>query len=118
MTQWNDTQPIFLQIRQRIVELILKGLAPEGEPLPSVRQVSTELSVNPLTVTKAFQALVDAGIVEKRRGLGMYVTAGAQEKLLRQEREKFLAEDWPRIMQQVEALGLDVTELLNKEAGK
>ena len=97
MTPWNDTQPIFVQIRQRLIEMILKGTIPEGEALPSVRQISMDLSVNPLTVTKAYEALVDLGVVEKKRGMGMYVADGAQKTLLAHEREKFLAEEWPRI---------------------
>ena len=112
MTPWNDTQPIFVQIRQRLIEMILKGTIPEGEALPSVRQISMDLSVNPLTVTKAYEALVDLGVVEKKRGMGMYVADGAQKALLAHEREKFLAEDWPRIKAQIEALGLDAGDLL------
>jgi GntR family transcriptional regulator len=112
MTPWNDTQPIFVQIRQRLIEMILKGTIPEGEALPSVRQISMDLSVNPLTVTKAYEALVDLGVVEKKRGMGMYVAEGAGKTLLAHEREKFLAEEWPRIKAQIEALGLDVSSLL------
>ena len=116
MTEWNETQPIFLQIRQRLVEMILKGQVKPGEALPSIRQASADLAVNPLTVTKAYQSLVDQGIVEKKRGMGMYVSDGAHDALLKQERDKFLAEDWPRIRQQIEALGLDLEVLMNKEA--
>lgn len=112
MTQWNETQPIFVQIRQRLIDMILKGDVPEGEALPSVRQAATELEVNPLTVTKAFQSLVDLGVVEKRRGLGMYVATGARKQLLTHEREQFLNEEWPRVKKQIEALGLDLKDLL------
>jgi GntR family transcriptional regulator len=112
MSQFNDTQPIFLQIRQRIVEMILKKAVAEGEPLPSVRQIATDLSVNPLTVTKAYDGLVDIGVVESRRGMGMYVNEGAREKLLSHERQKFMAEDWPRIIAQIKALELDPASLL------
>jgi GntR family transcriptional regulator len=112
MTPWNDTQPIFVQIRQRLIEMILKGTIPEGEALPSVRQIAMDLSVNPLTATKAYEALVDLGIVEKRRGMGMYVADGARKMLLAHEREKFLAEEWPRIQAQIESLELDVSDLL------
>lgn len=112
MSQFNDSQPIFLQIRQRIVEMILKKAVKEGEPLPSVRQIATDLSVNPLTVTKAYDGLVDIGVVESRRGMGMYVNEGAREKLLGHERQKFLAEDWPRVIAQIRALELDPTTLL------
>jgi len=115
MTQWNDTQPIFLQIRQQIITLILDGTVAEGAAVPSIRQIATDLSVNPLTVTKAYQSLVDTGIVEKKRGLGMYVKEGARAALLAQEREKFLHEEWPRILQQVEALGLKVHDLMDED---
>ncbi len=118
MTEWNETQPIFLQIRQKLVEMILKGQVKPGDALPSIRQASADLAVNPLTVTKAYQSLVDQGVVEKKRGMGMYVSQGAHEALLTQEREKFLTEDWPRIRQQIEALGLDLDALMNVEAGK
>jgi GntR family transcriptional regulator len=114
MSQFNDTQPIFIQIRQRIIEMILKTTAREGEVLPSVRQISADLSVNPLTVTKAYQSLVDIGVVESRRGMGMYVQTGARALLLSHERKKFLDEDWPRIIAQIRALELDPTELLNE----
>jgi GntR family transcriptional regulator len=112
MSQFNDTQPIFLQIRQRVVEMILKKAVAEGEALPSVRQIATDLSVNPLTVTKAYDGLVDIGVVESRRGMGMYVMPGARDKLLAHERKKFLADEWPRIRAQIEALELDPRTLL------
>jgi GntR family transcriptional regulator len=114
MTQWRDDQPIFIQIRQRMIEMILNGTINEGDALPSVRQIATDLSVNPLTVTKSYEALVDLGIVEKRRGLGMFVTEGARTALLAHEREKFLAEDWPAILTRISALGLNAKDLLNK----
>ena len=117
MSQFHASQPIFLQIRQRVVEMILKKAVQEGEPLPSVRQIATDLSVNPLTVTKAYDGLVDLGVVESRRGMGMYVSPGAREKLLAHERGKFLAEEWPRILSQIEALELDPKTLL-KDAAK
>ncbi len=112
MSQFNDSQPIFLQIRQRIAEMILNKSVAEGEPLPSVRPIATDLSVNPLTVTKAYDGLVDIGVVESRRGMGMYVNEGARTKLLAHERQKFLAEDWPRVMAQIKALELDPATLL------
>ncbi|WP_108396851.1 GntR family transcriptional regulator [Devosia submarina] len=114
MDDFHTSQPIFVQIRQRLAEMILRGQVAEGESLPSVRQIAGELSVNPLTVTKAFEALVDIGVVEKRRGLGMFVTAGAREQLLAHERDKFLREDWPRIAAQIRALDLDLSLLLAK----
>lgn len=118
MSEWNDTQPIFLQIRQRLIGMILLEVAREGEALPSVRQISADLRVNPLTVTKAFQSLVDIGVIESRRGLGMFVATGARLKLLAHEREKFLAEEWPSIKARIRALDLDIAELLKKEESK
>jgi len=117
MNQWNETQPIFVQIRTRIIALILNKTTDEGEALPSVRQIATDLSVNPLTVTKAYQSLVELGVVEKRRGLGMFVAEGAHKILLSHEREKFLTEEWPRIRTQIEALDLNLNDLM-KEEGK
>ena len=113
MDDFHTSQPIFVQIRQRLAEMILRSDVAEGEALPSVRQIAADLSVNPLTVTKAFEALVDIGVVEKRRGLGMFVTQGAREKLLDHERNKFLKEDWPRIAAQIKALELDLNALLS-----
>jgi DNA-binding transcriptional regulator YhcF (GntR family) len=112
MTTWNDTQPIYVQIRQIIIDLILNQEQKSEDALPSVRQISTELSVNPLTVTRAYQSLVELGIVEKKRGLGMFLTSNAREKLLRHQREKFLCEDWPRITAQIKTLGLSVADLI------
>src|SRR5690348_8482295 len=117
MTSFNETQPIFVQIRQRIAQMILNQTAREGEALPSVRSIAADLSVNPLTVTRAYDALVDLGVVESRRGMGMFVAAGARDKLLAHEREVFLAEEWPRLSARIKALGLDLTTLL-KEPGK
>jgi GntR family transcriptional regulator len=112
MDDFHTSQPIFVQIRQRLAEMILRGQVGEGEALPSVRQIAGELSVNPLTVTKAFEALVDVGVVEKRRGLGMFVKPRARAQLLAHERDKFLREDWPRIAAQIKALDLDLSLLL------
>ena len=114
MTQFNDSQPIFVQIGERIAEMILNQSAREGEALPSVRQISADLSVNPLTVTRAYQSLVDLGVVESRRGMGMFVQQGARERLLAHEREKFLTEEWPRIRARMAALELDPQTLLGK----
>ncbi|ODT78646.1 MAG: GntR family transcriptional regulator [Pelagibacterium sp. SCN 64-44] len=115
MDDFHASQPIFVQIRQRLIEMILRKQVGEGEALPSVRQIAAELSVNPLTVTKAFEALVDIGVVEKRRGLGMFVTEGARTRLLAHERDKFLQQDWPRIAAQIRALELDLSSLLNQD---
>ena len=117
MTPFNEAQPIFVQIRQRIAQMILSQTAREGEALPSVRSIAADLSVNPLTVTRAYDALVDLGVVESRRGMGMFVATGARDKLLAHERQVFLSEDWPRIRTQIEALGLDL-ETLMKEPRK
>ena len=113
MDDFHSSQPIFVQIRQRLTEMILSGAVTEGEALPSVRSIAADLSVNPLTVTKACDALVDIGIVEKRRGLGMFVKTGARAELLAHERDKFLKEDWPRIIAQIRALDLDPKTLLS-----
>ena len=112
MTLFNETQPIFVQIRQRIAAMILSEAAKEGEALPSVRSIAADLSVNPLTVTRAYDALVDLGVVESRRGMGMFVASGGREKLLAHERETFLSAEWPRIRAQIKSLGLDLGTLL------
>jgi len=117
MVNFNETQPIFVQIRQRIAEMILKQNAREGEALPSVRSIAADLSVNPLTVTRAYEALVDLGVVESRRGMGMFVAEGARDRLLAHERQVFLSEEWPRIRAQIRTLGLDLDALL-KETDK
>jgi GntR family transcriptional regulator len=104
--EWNDSQPIYRQIRDRVVAMILDGLLKEGDPLPSVRSVSADSRVNPLTVLKAYQQLADEGLVEKRRGLGMFINAGARDLLLTGEREKFLSEQWPEIHATIQRLGL------------
>jgi GntR family transcriptional regulator len=110
--EWNDHQPIYRQLRDRVVHMILDGLLKEGDPLPSVRNVSAEYRVNPLTVLKAYQELVDEELVEKRRGLGMFVKPGARDLLLKGERQKFLNEHWPRVHATIRRLGLSPEELL------
>jgi GntR family transcriptional regulator len=115
MDEWNDSQPIYRQLRDRVVALILDGVLKEEDALPSVRNVAAEHRVNPITVLKGYQQLVDEGLVEKKRGLGMYVKPGARELLLEAERQKFLAEQWPRISATIQRLGLTPEELL--EAG-
>ena len=104
--EWNDSQPIYRQIRDRVVAMILDGLLKEGDPLPSVRNVATESRVNPLTVLKAYQQLEGDGLVEKKRGRGMFINTGARDLLLRGERQKFLAEQWPEILATIQRLGL------------
>jgi GntR family transcriptional regulator len=110
--EWNDQQPIYRQLRDRVVALVLDGLLGEGDPLPSVRNVATEFRINPLTVLKAYQQLADDDLIEKRRGLGMFVAAGARETLLKSERERFLAEQWPSIAETIARLGLSIELLL------
>jgi GntR family transcriptional regulator len=116
--EWNDGQPIYRQLRDRVVALILDGLLKEGDPLPSVRHVAAEYRVNPLTVLKGYQELVDEELVEKKRGIGMFVKPGARELLLAAERRKFLAEQWPRIHATIQRLGLTPEELLETGSGK
>ncbi len=114
--EWNDSQPIYRQLRDRVVAMILDGVLNEGDPLPSVRNVAAEYRVNPLTVLKGYQQLVDEQLVEKKRGLGMFVSAGARNRLLQGERQKFLAEQWPRIHATIQRLGLTPKELLDAAA--
>lgn len=111
--EWNESQPIYRQLRDRVIAMILDGVLKEGDPLPSVRTVAAEYRVNPLTVLKSYQELVDEELVEKRRGLGMFVVKGARKLLLKGERQKFLEEEWPRIYANIQRLGLDAEELLN-----
>ena len=111
--EWNDGQPIYRQLRDRVVAMILEGVLKEGDPLPSVRSVAAEYRVNPLTVLKGYQGLVDDEFVESRRGLGMFVKTGARELLLAGERKRFLAEEWPRVKETIQRLGLKTEELLN-----
>ena len=113
--EWNDSQPIYRQLRDRVVAMILDGVLKEGDPLPSVRNVAAEYRVNPLTVLKGYQELVDEGLVETRRGRGMFIMTGARDLLLKGERQKFLAEEWPRVRETIQRLGLKADELL--EAG-
>ena len=109
--EWNDSQPIYRQIRDRVVAMILDGVLKEGDPLPSVRSVAAEYRVNPLTVLKGYQELVDERLVETRRGLGMFVNNGARDLLMQGEREKFLAEEWPRVKEKLQRLGLSADDL-------
>jgi DNA-binding transcriptional regulator YhcF (GntR family) len=115
MRQWNDDQPIYRQLRDRLVALILDGSLREGDVLPSVRTVAAECRLNPLTVMKAYQGLVDERVVEKRRGIGLYVGAGARVALLVGERERFLNEEWPRIAASIRRLGFSIEDLLARE---
>ena len=115
--EWNDSQPIYRQLRDRVVAMILDGVLKEGDALPSVRNVAAEYRVNPLTVLKGYQQLVDEQLVEKRRGLGMFVKTGARILLLEGERQRFLSHEWPRIHATIQRLGLKPEELLNTANG-
>lgn len=110
--QWDDGSPIYRQLRDRVVAMILEGVLKEGDPLPSVRNVAAEFRLNPLTVLKGYQQLVDEQLVEKRRGRGMYVNAGARAALMKDEKQRFLDEEWPRIHARVVRLGLSLEDLL------
>ena len=116
-SEWNDSQPIYRQLRDRVVAMILDGLLNEGDPLPSVRNVAAEYRVNPLTVLRAYQQLVGEELVETRRGLGMFVNSGARDVLLKAERQKFLTDRWPAIAATIQRLGITPKELL-KAANK
>jgi GntR family transcriptional regulator len=111
--QWDDSQPIYRQLRDRVVAMILEGVLKEGDPLPSVRNVAAEFRLNPLTVLKGYQQLVDEALVEKRRGRGMYVNAGARVALMKDEKQRFLEGEWPRVHATIQRLGFKVEELLS-----
>ena len=115
-SEWNDSQPIYRQLRDRVVAMILDGVLKEGDSLPSVRTVAAEYRVNPLTVLKGYQQLVDEGLVETRRGRGMFINSGARNLLMQGERQKFLAEEWPRIHATIQRLGLNTEVLLKTGA--
>ena len=115
---WNDSQPIYWQLKERTVAMILDGTLAEGEALPSVRTVASEFQLNPITVSKSYQALVDDGLVEKRRGLGMFVCEGARARLVDSERSKFLEEEWPAMLQRIEQLGLKLEDLFSQADDK
>lgn len=110
---WNDHTPIYRQLKERVVGMMLDGILKPGDALPSVRQVAADYQLNPITVSRAYQELVDDTLVEKRRGLGMYVSNGAPEKLLASERERFLREEWPAMLERIRRLGLNPNELLH-----
>src|SRR5437899_3807500 len=114
--EWNDSQPIYRQLRDRVVAMILDGVLKEGDPLPSVRNVAAECRVNPLTVLKGYQQLVDEHLVESKRGLGMFINTGARDLLLQGERQRFLGEAWPRVHATIPRLGLTPQELLDAVA--
>ncbi len=111
-TEWNSNEPIYLQLKDRIIQMMLDGTLKDGDALPSVRQVAADYQINPLTVLKSYQLLVAQDLVEKRRGLGMFVREGAGRKLASSERDLFLKDEWPRIVARIERLGLDAATLL------
>lgn len=111
---WNENTPIYLQLKEKVIGMLLDGVLKPGDALPSVRQVAADFQLNPITVSRAYQELVDESLVEKRRGLGMYVTEGAPEKLLASERQRFLKEEWPAMLARIEQLGLRLEELMKR----
>lgn len=115
---WSDGAPIYRQLKERVVAMLLDGELKAGDALPSVRQVAAEFRLNPITVSRAYQELADEALVEKRRGLGMYVVEGAREKLLRSERDRFLKEEWPQVRARIERLGLRPESLLAGKPGE
>lgn len=115
--KWNEDQPIYRQLRDRVVAMILEGALVDGDALPSVRNVAAEYRLNPLTVLKGYQELVDEGLVEKKRGRGMFVNEGAQAQLLKDERQRFIETEWPKVRATIERLGLDAQSLLKEGKG-
>jgi GntR family transcriptional regulator len=116
--KWSEDLPIYRQLRDRVVEMILEGVLGDGDALPSVRNVAAEYRLNPLTVLKGYQELVDEGLVEKKRGRGMFVTDGARRQLLKDERQRFVEKEWPKVLESIERLGLDAAELLARSTEK
>jgi GntR family transcriptional regulator len=114
---WKEDQPIYRQLRDKVASAILEGSLKEGEALPSVRNVAVEMQINPLTASKAYQELVNQELVEKRRGLGMFVIAGARDKLLQGEKKQFLEEEWPAIVARIQALEMDIDDLVKGISG-
>ena len=116
--KWNEDQPIYRQLRDRVVTMILEGNLTDGDALPSVRNVAAEYRLNPLTVLKGYQELVDEGLVEKKRGRGMFINEGAQSQLLQDERQRFVDKEWPMVLATIKRLGLDTDELMkSSESG-
>ena len=110
--EWSDGAPIYRQLKERVIAMMLDGMLKPGDALPSVRQVAAEYQLNPITVSRAYQELADDQLVEKRRGLGMYVTEGARDALLKSERERFLREEWPTLSARLDRLGLSLRDLM------
>ena len=116
--KWNEDQPIYRQLRDRVVAMILEEVLTEGDALPSVRNVAAEYRLNPLTVLKGYQELVDEGLVEKKRGRGMFVNEGARTMLLKAERRRFLEKEWPKVVATIKRLQLDTEDLLKQAESK
>jgi GntR family transcriptional regulator len=114
---WNDNAPIYRQLKDKVIEMMLDGLLKPGDALPSVRQIAAEYQLNPITVSRAYQELVDENLVEKRRGLGMYMTDDARNSLIKTERERFIKDEWPQMVERIRRLGLNPTELLSAVGG-
>lgn len=114
--EWSDGAPIYRQLKERVVAMMLDGLLKPGDALPSVRQVAADYQLNPITVSRAYQELADEQLIEKRRGLGMFMTEGATARLLQSERERFLQEEWPQMLERIQRLGLSIEELLNPKS--
>ena len=112
--KWNEDLPIYRQLRDRVVAMMLEGVLNDGDALPSVRNVAAEYRLNPLTVLKGYQELVDEGLVEKKRGRGMFVTEGARKQLLKDERKRFINKEWPKVSATIKRLGLNAEELLGE----
>lgn len=117
-TDWNDREPIYLQLKARVVAMLLEGKVAPGGQLPSVRQIAADFQLNPITVSRAYQELVDEGLIEMRRGMGMFVTQGAPEKLLASERDRFLQTEWPQTLARMEQLGIEPERLLLVKKGR
>lgn len=117
-TQWKNDQPIYLQLKEQILAMIIDGALAEGEALPSVRKVAVDYEINPITASKAYAELVDEGLVEKRRGLGMFILDGARKNLLKAEQNKFLKQEWPEIVKRISLLGLNAKHLIEESAPK
>ncbi len=117
-TQWKNDQPIYLQLKEQIMAMIIDGILNEGEALPSVRKVAADYQINPITASKAYAELVDEGLVEKKRGLGMFILKGARKNLLNAEQKKFLEQEWPEIIKRISLLGLDAKQLIKSATGK
>jgi GntR family transcriptional regulator len=115
MTDWDDREPIYVQLAQTVLDGIMRGTLREGEPVPSVRQVASQERINPLTVSRGYQILVDDGLLEKRRGLGMFVAAGARKMALERERDRFLSEEWPRTRERIDLFELDLKTLMESK---